>query len=85
MTTKIDAGSGTRSDQSMIQPALGETWASFCTHRIRLGRQGDTKRTAHLFKSPNIMDQTVPFAIEIDGIRDVKEYTSLNPYSSSTP
>ncbi|GJJ79191.1 RAD51-like protein 2 [Entomortierella parvispora] len=89
MTTKIDAGSSngnTRSDQSVIQPALGETWANFCTHRIRLGmRQGDNKRTAHLFKSPNIMDQTVPFAIETDGIRDVKDYASLNPYSSSTP
>lgn len=96
MTTKIDPGSNNngsssssnngnnRSDNNgQVQPALGETWANFCTHRIRLGiQQSDFRRTAHLFKSPNIMDQSVPFAIEADGIRDVKDYKVANTFSN---
>ncbi|KAF9163626.1 DNA repair protein rad51c [Actinomortierella ambigua] len=57
------------------QPALGETWAKACTHRIRLeyGSRGPSWRTATLFKSPTVQEQTVQFKITGEGIRDLTQ------------
>ncbi|KAF9977413.1 DNA repair protein rad51c [Actinomortierella ambigua] len=55
------------------QPALGETWAKACTHRIRLDYsvRGPSWRTATLFKSPTVQEQTIQFKITQEGIQDV--------------
>ncbi|KAG0305478.1 DNA repair protein rad51c [Dissophora globulifera] len=80
MTTKVDVpkapGLGQSQDMhptSLIQPALGETWANMCTHRIRLYNHGDGQRTARLFKSPTIQEQTVAFQILSTGISDAED------------
>ena len=57
-----------------VHPALGETWGSICTHRIRLYNQGGNgRRYARLFKSPTMQEQTVKFHIGIEGISDVAD------------
>ncbi|KAF9113704.1 DNA repair protein rad51c [Mortierella sp. AM989] len=77
MSTKIESNSDQRMRQGngrsvgLVQPALGETWASVCTHRIRLYSHGDGRRSARLFKSPSIQEQSVSFQIICGGISDV--------------
>ncbi|KAG0227665.1 DNA repair protein rad51c, partial [Actinomortierella wolfii] len=54
------------------QPALGETWAKACTHRIRFEYERRPNwRTATLFKSPMIQEQTVLFKLTNEGLRDL--------------
>ncbi|KAG0248987.1 hypothetical protein BG011_009681 [Mortierella polycephala] len=84
MTTKMETNSYQRTtfpsnnDRSsgssgQVQPALGETWASMCTHRIRLQHHADGQRSATLFKSPSpfLPEQIVTFRIDQAGISDV--------------
>ncbi|KAF9358132.1 DNA repair protein rad51c [Mortierella sp. AD094] len=79
MSTKIESHNDQRMRQGserasgMVQPALGETWASVCTHRIRLYSHGDGQRSARLFKSPSIQEQCVQFQIVNGGISDVRD------------
>ncbi|KAF9936372.1 DNA repair protein rad51c [Mortierella alpina] len=84
MTTKIEssqAQNGPRngdhpSDQ--VHPALGETWAVVCTHRIRL-LSHTSGRSARLFKSPSIQERSVPFQIVDDGISDLEDLSLVVP------
>ncbi|KAF9171344.1 DNA repair protein rad51c [Mortierella sp. AD011] len=77
MSTKIESHNDQRMRQGserapgMVHPALGETWASVCTHRIRLYNHGNGQRSARLFKSPSIQEQCVKFQIVSGGISDV--------------
>ncbi|KAF9992504.1 DNA repair protein rad51c [Entomortierella chlamydospora] len=77
MSTKIESHNDQRMQQGserapgMVHPALGETWASVCTHRIRLYNHGNGQRSARLFKSPSIQEQCVKFQIVSGGISDV--------------
>lgn len=77
MTTTIDApATGKRSFDPLddnVHPALGETWGSICTHRIRLYDRGGhgQQRYARMFKSPTMQEQTVAFHIGPEGISDV--------------
>lgn len=76
MTTTIDAPTtGKRVSDPLddnVHPALGETWGSICTHRIRLyDRGGGQQRYARMFKSPTMQEQTAAFHIGPDGIADV--------------
>ncbi|KAG0065070.1 DNA repair protein rad51c [Linnemannia elongata] len=79
MTTTIDApATGKRPSDPLddnVHPALGETWGSLCTHRIRLYNRGGhgQQRYARMFKSPSMQEQTVAFHIGPDGISDVVE------------
>ncbi|KAG0288921.1 DNA repair protein rad51c [Linnemannia gamsii] len=80
MTTTIDAPTtGKRAFDPLddnVHPALGETWGSICTHRIRLyDRGGGQQRHARMFKSPTMQEQTVAFHIGPDGISDVVDPT----------
>ncbi|KAI8600289.1 P-loop containing nucleoside triphosphate hydrolase protein [Dissophora ornata] len=82
MTTKIESlnSRAQRSSEHLsgkVQPALGETWANICTHRIRLYSHMDGRRSARLFKSPTTQEQTVSFQIVGGGISDVDD-TSLH-------
>ncbi|KAG0212275.1 DNA repair protein rad51c, partial [Mortierella sp. GBA30] len=75
MTTKVESAQPQKSSRNIdnsserVHPALGETWASVCTHRVRLSRHGD-RRSAHLFKSPSSQERSVSFQIADDGISD---------------
>ena len=86
MTTTIDAPiTGRRPFDPLdenVHPALGETWGSLCTHRIRLyNRGGDNQRYARMFKSPTMQEQTVAFHIGPNGISDAADSTeSANKY-----
>ncbi|KAF9924781.1 DNA repair protein rad51c [Linnemannia zychae] len=75
MTTTVEMyTAGKRTTDSLddnVHPALGDTWGSICTYRIRLyDRLGSRHRYARLFKSPNMQEQTVYFQITLDGISD---------------
>lgn len=73
MTTRIGQS------QSMLVPALGESWGHAAT--IRLIFHWDNKqRLATLYKSPSQKESTVPFYITPHGFRDVHP-----PPPSQTP
>ncbi|KAF9934557.1 DNA repair protein rad51c [Modicella reniformis] len=91
MATKIESHQGQSSYQSsehsstsnQVQPALGDTWANMCTHRIRLYHShADGERSARLFKSPTIQEQTVLFQIGYEGITDVEDVSSFQALGS---
>jgi len=69
MTTKISA-----ERQSRLIPALGESWGHACTIRIILYTE-NSKRYAHLYKSPTHQEAVVPYEVTEDGIRDVQTET----------
>ncbi|XP_034608158.1 DNA repair protein RAD51 homolog 3 isoform X1 [Trachemys scripta elegans] len=73
MTTRIGQS------QSMLVPALGESWGHAAT--IRLIFHWDNKqRLATLYKSPSQKESTIPFHITPHGFRDVHP-----PPPSQTP
>ena len=74
MTTKIQAGEAYQ-DQSILTPALGESWGHACTSRVNLFWQ-DAQRHAQLFKSPSQKEQVVRYQIGRDGIQDVDDAAS---------
>ncbi|KAI8912654.1 Rad51C protein [Gorgonomyces haynaldii] len=65
MTTKFS-----KTNESLIVPALGESWGHACTNRIVLCWQSNM-RHAWMTKSPYQADQIAPFAVTSEGIRDV--------------
>ncbi|XP_072502961.1 DNA repair protein RAD51 homolog 3 isoform X2 [Notamacropus eugenii] len=72
MTTKIDKS------QSLLVPALGESWGHAAT--IRLILHWDQKqRLATLHKSPSQKEATVLFDITAQGFRDVAVPSPLSP------
>jgi len=60
-----------RTTKSKLVPALGDTFSHTCTTRVILFWK-DSRRFAHLFKSPRLCQQTCPFSITIDGIRSAR-------------
>ncbi|XP_015223310.2 DNA repair protein RAD51 homolog 3 isoform X1 [Lepisosteus oculatus] len=64
MTTKLGKS------QSMLVPALGESWGHAATQRLLLHWEGPS-RFASLYKSPSQREATVPFQITAQGFRDV--------------
>ncbi|KAF9183214.1 hypothetical protein BGZ51_004175 [Haplosporangium sp. Z 767] len=98
MTTKMESNSYQRTNFSsnndrssgssgQVQPALGETWASMCAHRIRLQHHASGRRSATLFKSPSpfLPEQTVAFRIDQAGISDVENPTDLAVHDNRVP
>ncbi|KAF9964462.1 DNA repair protein rad51c [Mortierella alpina] len=85
MTTKIESSQVQKDVRNgdhpsdLVHPALGETWAAICTHRIRLLGHA-TARSARLFKSPSIQERSVPFQIVDEGISDVEDLSFVVPY-----
>ncbi|KAG0380801.1 hypothetical protein BGX24_004926 [Mortierella sp. AD032] len=79
MTTTIEThATGKREVDPLdnnVHPALGDTWGSLCTNRIRLYDRGGGygQRYARLFKSPTMQGQTVAFLIGPDGISDIAD------------
>lgn len=73
VTTKVtERGqdkAGERESNQLI-PALGESWSHACTNRLNLYWHGG-QRYAHLQKCPSMASKTVPFAILVDGTRDI--------------
>ena len=66
MTTKTGRGGDGGGE---LVPALGESWGHASTVRVIL--QWDRgERRAVLFKSPSMREETVGFAVTLDGIRD---------------
>lgn len=65
MTTRIG------SSESLLVPALGESWGHAATNRIILHWER-LQRFAALYKAPNQKDITVQFQITHDGFRDVQ-------------
>lgn len=65
MTTRIGQ------NQSMLVPALGESWGHAATQRLILHWEGK-HRFASLYKSPSQRDATVPYQITPHGFRDVQ-------------
>uniref|UniRef100_A0A6A7G8M4 DNA repair protein RAD51 homolog 3 n=1 Tax=Hirondellea gigas TaxID=1518452 RepID=A0A6A7G8M4_9CRUS len=55
-------------EDSVLIPALGETWAHACTTRIMLEWHG-TMRVARLLKSPSQPRNLAPYKIGSDGVR----------------
>ncbi|KAF9288811.1 DNA repair protein rad51c [Mortierella alpina] len=84
MTTKIESSQAQKSVRNgdhppdQVHPALGETWAAVCTHRIRLLSHA-TGRSARLFKSPSIQERSVPFQIVDEGISDLDDLAFVVP------
>ncbi|KAG9321617.1 hypothetical protein KVV02_006721 [Mortierella alpina] len=84
MTTKIESSQAQKSPRNgdhpsdQVHPALGETWAVVCTHRIRL-LSHTSGRSARLFKSPSIQERSVPFQIADDGISDLEDLSLVVP------
>ncbi|XP_066552015.1 DNA repair protein RAD51 homolog 3 [Amia ocellicauda] len=74
MTTKVGNG------QSMLVPALGESWGHAATQRLILHWEGQ-HRLASLYKSPSQREATVPYHITGQGFRDVP---SPDPPPTST-
>ncbi|CAG8494092.1 3067_t:CDS:2 [Paraglomus brasilianum] len=71
MTTKFFVSSDrSATDQAILIPALGESWAHQCNNRIILYWQ-DGIRCANLIKSANRREQIVTYQIGATGIRDV--------------
>ncbi|XP_067951651.1 DNA repair protein RAD51 homolog 3-like [Watersipora subatra] len=64
MTTKVNAA------DSKVVPALGESWSHVSTNRMLLLWKNGV-RYANLFKSPNRKEDTVPYCVTVEGIRDV--------------
>eukprot|EP00698_Gefionella_okellyi_P006768 TRINITY_DN1622_c0_g1_i1.p1 TRINITY_DN1622_c0_g1~~TRINITY_DN1622_c0_g1_i1.p1 ORF type:complete len:361 (+),score=75.33 TRINITY_DN1622_c0_g1_i1:25-1083(+) len=56
--------------EAHLVPALGESWSHTCTSRVILFWEGG-QRYAHLFKSPQLKSDTVPYRITTAGIRDI--------------
>ncbi|MGH0134315.1 UNVERIFIED_CONTAM: hypothetical protein FKN15_051717 [Acipenser sinensis] len=65
MTTRIGQ------NQSMLVPALGESWGHAATQRLILHWEGK-HRFASLYKSPSQREATVPYQITPHGFRDVQ-------------
>ncbi|KAF9085975.1 hypothetical protein BGX23_009241 [Mortierella sp. AD031] len=89
MTTTIDTHTTGRRQidplDDNVHPALGETWGSICTHRIRLYNQGGHgQRYARLFKSPTMQEQTIAFHVGPDGISDVVDPEPAKAVGRST-
>ncbi|KAF9570212.1 DNA repair protein rad51c [Mortierella alpina] len=84
MTTKIESLQAQKNARNgdhpsdQVHPALGETWAAVCTHRIRL-LSHHNGRSARLFKSPSIQERSVPFQIVDDGISDLEDLSFVVP------
>ncbi|CAG8490189.1 3669_t:CDS:10 [Ambispora gerdemannii] len=73
MTTKFGVNSGTiLTDKPVLVPALGESWSHQCNNRVILYWRDDI-RYAHLVKSSNLQEGTVPYKITSQGVRDVLE------------
>jgi len=70
MTTKIQTNEAYR-DQSILTPALGESWGHACTNRVILFWQ-DGQRHAQLFKSPSEKEKTVKYRITQNGTQDLE-------------
>eukprot|EP00457_Paulinella_chromatophora_P005295 gb/GEZN01005311.1/.p1 GENE.gb/GEZN01005311.1/~~gb/GEZN01005311.1/.p1 ORF type:complete len:375 (-),score=48.10 gb/GEZN01005311.1/:580-1704(-) len=67
VTTKLDSGGfGGR-----LAPALGQSWAHACTHRIMMEWEGET-RCAAILKSASRPMGRVPYVVNKRGIRDVE-------------
>eukprot|EP01027_Heterolobosea_sp_BB2_P016626 GEZU01023647.1.p1 GENE.GEZU01023647.1~~GEZU01023647.1.p1 ORF type:complete len:266 (-),score=52.81 GEZU01023647.1:640-1437(-) len=64
VTTKISE------KEAYLAPALGESWAHASPNRIILYWK-DTQRYAYLYKSPQLKQQTVPYDVTSEGVRDV--------------
>ncbi|KAM4795900.1 DNA repair protein RAD51 homolog 3 [Rhinophrynus dorsalis] len=76
MTTRIGP------NQSMLVPALGESWGHAATVRLIL-HWGSTQRFALLAKSPIQMTATVPYEITHQGFRDAQAADpEVNPPTS---
>ncbi|XP_007481864.1 DNA repair protein RAD51 homolog 3 isoform X2 [Monodelphis domestica] len=73
MTTKIDK------NQSMLVPALGESWGHAATIRLILHWDQKQSRLATLHKSPSQKEATVLFDITAQGFRDVVVPSPLSP------
>ncbi|XP_078740899.1 DNA repair protein RAD51 homolog 3-like, partial [Lampetra fluviatilis] len=67
MTTRV-SGQG----ESVLVPALGESWGHAATHRLVLRWEGRT-RVATVFKSPSHREDSACFAVTPDGVRDVPQ------------
>ncbi|XP_075706526.1 DNA repair protein RAD51 homolog 3 isoform X5 [Rhinoderma darwinii] len=80
MTTRIG------SSESLLVPALGESWGHAATNRIILHWER-LQRFAALYKTPNQKDITVPFQITHKGFRDVQavEHETSSPESEVNP
>ncbi|XP_074118041.1 DNA repair protein RAD51 homolog 3 isoform X2 [Sminthopsis crassicaudata] len=76
MTTKIDK------NQSLLVPALGESWGHAATIRLIL-RWDQKQRLATLHKSPSQKEATILFDITAQGFRDVVVPSSLSPMEPS--
>ncbi|KAG9492637.1 hypothetical protein GDO78_000899 [Eleutherodactylus coqui] len=74
MTTRIG------SSESLLVPALGESWGHAATNRIILHWER-LQRFAALYKAPNQKDVTVQFEITHKGFRDVQ---AVEPETSSS-
>ncbi|KAG7220409.1 hypothetical protein INR49_018247 [Caranx melampygus] len=66
MTTRL------RGSQSLLVPALGESWGHAPTIRLHLQWE-DSQRVAAIFKSPGHMDTSVKYQITSDGFRDADQ------------
>ncbi|XP_005986848.1 DNA repair protein RAD51 homolog 3 [Latimeria chalumnae] len=65
MTTRIGQ------NQSMLVPALGESWGHAATIRLILHWEGKN-RMASLYKSPSQKEATIPYQITFQGFRDIQ-------------
>jgi len=64
MTTKVND----KENESLLVPALGESWGHSCTNRVILyWKEG--QRYAHLSKSPDRKSDIIPFTVTEHGIR----------------
>ncbi|XP_023615394.1 DNA repair protein RAD51 homolog 3 isoform X5 [Myotis lucifugus] len=72
MTTKIDK------NQSMLIPALGESWGHAATIRLIFHWDQKQSRLATLYKSPSQKESTVPFQITTQGFRDAVVATACS-------
>ena len=74
MTTKLnstgeaDLNLSSLGATSRLAPALGESWGHACTNRTLLTYDG-VKRTANLFKSPNLKIASARYTVTADGLR----------------
>ena len=73
VTTKIQEG-----QESMLIPALGDSWGHAASTRVILYWDSNHQRLAHVFKSPSMPPATVPFLVCQDGIRGLRPQPAVD-------
>lgn len=59
-------------DISKLVPAMGVSWSHICTNRIIL-HWTEGQRTAYVYKSPSLRNQSAPYFITSSGIRGLPD------------